>query len=266
MTGEFGSRVVQDGTVPVAPVFTRFGDAVEGNVVAGAAVELVPPCFAASFIAPAEFVPEPSPSAGAGYSAAEEFDAPWDVREEVAEPIAEADAPNAEADPIFVTATSHAGGESDTETVLPNAEGEPVAEAAGPHAEVEPIAEAAVPNAEGEPVAESAVLNAQGEAAAEITASQAAGEPASNGSEPETSEWTEAVAEGIDVVTSLAEVVPTAPVSPVAYELASRLEAIAQRLRTDGTAAVVAGMRGDRLDALLAGVFAGYLAAREADK
>lgn len=61
------------------------------------------------------------------------------------------------------------------------------------------------------------------------------------------------------------EVVSVAPASAVAHDLAARLEAIARRLRTDGTAAVVEGMRGDRFDALLAGLFAGYLAARDLD-
>lgn len=61
------------------------------------------------------------------------------------------------------------------------------------------------------------------------------------------------------------EVVSVAPATAVAHDLAARLEAIARRLRTDGTAAVVEGMRGDRFDALLAGLFAGYLAARDLD-
>jgi hypothetical protein len=59
------------------------------------------------------------------------------------------------------------------------------------------------------------------------------------------------------------EVVSVAPATAAAHDLAERLESIAKRLRTDGTAAVVAGMRGDRFDALLAGLFAGYLAARD---
>lgn len=61
------------------------------------------------------------------------------------------------------------------------------------------------------------------------------------------------------------EVLSVSPASAAAHDLAERLETIARRLRTDGTAAVVAGMRGDRFDALLAGLFAGYLAAREED-
>lgn len=70
----------------------------------------------------------------------------------------------------------------------------------------------------------------------------------------------------VETIASWDESNTRAPESSAAYELAARLETIAERLRTDGTAAVVAGMRGDRLDALLAGVFAGYLAAQEADK
>lgn len=61
------------------------------------------------------------------------------------------------------------------------------------------------------------------------------------------------------------EVVSITPATTAAHDLAARLEAIARRLRTDGTAAVVEGMRGDRFDALLAGLFAGYLAARDID-
>lgn|GEM_PF-6545097 len=61
------------------------------------------------------------------------------------------------------------------------------------------------------------------------------------------------------------ELLSFSPASAAAHDLAERLETIARRLRRDGTAAVVAGMRGDRFDALLAGLFAGYLAAREED-
>jgi hypothetical protein len=48
-----------------------------------------------------------------------------------------------------------------------------------------------------------------------------------------------------------------------ADELANRLERFAARLRAEGTAALGAGLSGDRLDTLLAGMLAGYLAARD---
>jgi hypothetical protein len=75
----------------------------------------------------------------------------------------------------------------------------------------------------------------------------------------------EEVAAAAAIVTGR-QVVSVAPATAAAHDLATRLEAIARRLRTDGTAAVVEGMRGDRFDALLAGLFAGYLAARESDQ
>lgn len=79
-------------------------------------------------------------------------------------------------------------------------------------------------------------------------------------------ELTSEVADGAGARVSVGhEVVSVAPATAAAHDLAARLEAIASRLRTDGTAAVVAGMRGDRFDALLAGLFAGYLAARDLD-
>jgi hypothetical protein len=65
--------------------------------------------------------------------------------------------------------------------------------------------------------------------------------------------------------TAARDLVPASTPTAAARDLAERLETIAGRLRTDGTAAVVAGMRGDRFDALLAGVIAGYLAARDPD-
>jgi|GEM_PF-5309669 len=200
MTGDTGNRVIQDFTIPVAPVFTRLDDDVTRGSVAGA-VGFVAPYFAGVVAAPVENVSGPAS-------------------------VVEADVPVKEALPD-----------------LPSFEAEP-----------EPI-EIGAPVAEGteaEPVA------------AEVEARTDA-EPSVIEAEPEAPAWAELSGTGLEMVTPDAELRPTAPVSPVAYELAARLEAIAQRLRTDGTAAVVAGMRGDRLDALLAGVFAGYLAAREAD-
>ncbi len=71
---------------------------------------------------------------------------------------------------------------------------------------------------------------------------------------------------GVTSIWSASHDVPSlAPATAAAQDLAERLETIARRLRTDGTAAVVAGMRGDRFDALLAGLFAGYLAAHDPD-
>jgi hypothetical protein len=75
----------------------------------------------------------------------------------------------------------------------------------------------------------------------------------------------EAVDEVVSVWSPGHDVAAVSPGTSAAYDLAERLETIAKRLRTDGTAAVVAGMRGDRFDALLAGLFAGYLAARDLD-
>ena len=49
----------------------------------------------------------------------------------------------------------------------------------------------------------------------------------------------------------------------VTDELADRLERFAARLRTEGAASLGAGLSGDRLDTLLAGILAGYLAARD---
>lgn len=205
MTGESGRRIIQDGRIPVAPVYTRLGDVVAPSSASGAAVEPVPPYFAGAVATPEGLVSESALPVEAEVPVAVQFEAPED------QPVEQ---------PEVVPAEIEATGPE--ETVV-----------------AEPFGAVAEPEAEGDPV--------------------------TTESEPTADEWTEDTGTGLETAVTRAELSPTAPVSPAAYELAARLEAIAQRLRTDGTAAVVAGMRGDRLDALLAGVFAGYLAAHEVD-
>lgn len=115
---------------------------------------------------------------------------------------------------------------------------------AAPRGEAE-IVEAAVPEA---PRVETEIL--------EATAAEAP---------PVEAEKVEAAAPEAPSLTIGREVVSVTPATTAAHDLAARLEMIARRLRTDGTAAVVEGMRGDRFDALLAGLFAGYIAARDLD-
>lgn len=62
---------------------------------------------------------------------------------------------------------------------------------------------------------------------------------------------------------TLLERIERAPVDGSAKGLAERLERLARRLRTEGAAGLASNLTGgDRLDALLAGLVAGYLAAR----
>lgn len=70
--------------------------------------------------------------------------------------------------------------------------------------------------------------------------------------------------EGEELEPAEAEVrAPHGPLDDSVYDLADRLEAMAQRLRAEGSAAAEAEMSApDRFTALLAGLLAGYLAGR----
>lgn len=265
MTGESGSHIIQAGRVPIAPVYTRWEEGSTNSSAVGGAVELVPPYFAGGDSTPAAVGSgwEVVEGAGAGVT----FES-WLEPAPTSASVVDAVAP--ELSGVEPVSTDREIPETETLEVAVVAEGaverEPVDAAMVPVVELQPMVarveaqSGAEPEEVLEPESAAAVLGEIVEESA-VAIAQGAIEP----------EQSEEVAQpsseviGSSLITGKAVGTVMAPASATAYELAARLEAIAERLRTDGTAAVVAGMRGDRLDALLAGVFAGYLAAREVD-
>lgn len=253
MTGESGNHFIQPGRVPVAPVYARWGEVSASIATPGEVVDPVPPYFAGGGA-------QGAPASGA----VETAEIPAVIFES---PEASAIIPEAVVDTVAPELPGV--GQPGAEPEIPGTEPLEVAAVAEEVVDPEPVAFVAEEVLEPEPLAAVLEESAEPEHPDFDPASAAAEsgevlEPA-QAEEAEWSEWSEVTGTGGVTTASWLEVSVTAPASTEAHELATRLEAIAQRLRTDGTAAVVAGMRGDRLDALLAGVFAGYLAAREVD-